>query len=211
MEQTSEKAEKCGTILVVSGPSGAGKTSVCGAVLGREPQLRFSVSCTTRSPRPGEENGTDYHFLDRGEFEERVAAGRFLEHAEVHGHLYGTLRDEVERYVRQGSDVLLDIDVQGARQVRDGLHGTELGERAVFVFLGPPSLAELERRLRGRHTESADVVARRLSNARVELSSWREYDYLVVNQELARAVDELRSVLHAAGCACGAFRVAPWG
>lgn len=210
MEETSETATKVGTVLVVSGPSGAGKTSVCRAVLDREPRLHFSVSCTTRAPRPGEKDGSNYYFLDRREFEERVAAGCFLEHAEVHGNLYGTLRDEVERFVLRDHDVLLDIDVQGADQIRESLCGSALCGRAVFVFLGPPSFTELERRLRGRETEPQDVVVRRLTNARVELSSWRRYDYLVVNEQLPRAVQELQSVLHAARCASSAFCAAPW-
>lgn len=195
--------------MILSGPSGVGKTTVYQRFLAHSPGVRFSVSCTTRAPRAGEADGVDYHFLDRGDFLRRVAAGNFLEHAEVHGNLYGTLRAEVEDTVRTGGDVLLDIDVQGARQVRASAAGTSLAPSLVFVFVGPPSLATLAGRLRGRGTDAEEVIQRRLRNARAELDAWREYDYLIVNDVLDEAVADLISVLAAARRAtsrCGA----PW-
>lgn len=200
---------RTGLVLVLSGPSGVGKTTVYRQFLARCPSVRFSVSCTTRAPRTGEVDGVDYHFLERGDFQRRVAAGEFLEHAEVHGNLYGTLRAEVERTVCAGGDVLLDIDVQGARLVRASAAPTPLAPCLVFVFVGPPSLAALEGRLRGRGTDAEEVIQRRLRNARAELDAWREYDYLIVNDVLDEAVADLVSVLAAARratCRCGA----PW-
>ncbi len=173
---------RLGILLVVSGPSGAGKSTVIAALRRHLPELRFSVSCTTRPPRPGEQDGADYHFLSPEDFAARLAADAFLEHAEVHAHRYGTLRNEVAPRLEAGEDVLLDIDVQGARQIaaraaRDPLVGRCL-ER---VFLAPPSLTVLERRLRTRATDSDETIRRRLANARLEMTAWREYDFLVVN------------------------------
>lgn len=198
-------------MIVLSGPSGAGKTTLYQAVLARHPEIRFSVSCTTRAPRPGEADGVHYHFVSEEEFEARAAAGAFLEHAVVHGRRYGTLRAEVEGPVAAGADVLLDIDVQGARQVRDATRGTRLGAGALFVFCAPPSLAELRRRLEERGTEGPDAVARRLERARVELAAWREYDWLVVNDRLAEAVAQLEAIVLAARCRTAVFPKEPWG
>ena len=197
MEPTSARPERYGTALIVTGPSGAGKTTVCRRLLERVPELHFSVSCTTRPRRDGEQDGRDYHFLDRTEFEERVAAGDFLEYAQVHGEFYGTLRSEVERSVAGGQDVLLDIDVQGARQVRQNVADSWLQHGAVHVFFGPPSVAELERRLRGRGTDSEDVIQRRLANARDELQAWREFDYVVINDDVDAAAERLGAILAA--------------
>lgn len=135
--------QRLGTALVVSGPSGAGKSTVCKPVLAVEPKVHFSVSCTTRAPRPGERDGVEYFFLAEQEFRQRIQAGAFLEYADVHGHLYGTPRSEVEPYVAAGRDVLLDIDVQGARQVRQRIADSLTGRAAIFIFIAPPSLAEL--------------------------------------------------------------------
>jgi guanylate kinase len=192
---TDVRATRPGTLLVLSGPSGAGKSTVCGDLLRRRPSLHFSVSATTRAPRPGERDGVQYHFLSRGEFARRLAADAFLESAEVHGHLYGTLRAEVEPYLLRGTDVLLDIDVQGARQVRERLAARPLAGRVVFAFLAPPSDAELERRLRGRGTEPEEVIRRRLENARRELAAAGEYDHVVVNDTVADAVARLAVLL----------------
>ncbi|MFA4943570.1 MAG: guanylate kinase [Lentisphaeria bacterium] len=188
-----------GCVVVLSGPSGAGKSTVCRQLLATQP-LHFSVSCTTRPPRPGEQGGRDYHFLSRAAFEAAIAADEFLEHAEVHGNYYGTLRAEVEPHLERGADVLLDIDVQGMRQVRERATATLAGRRAVYVFLAPPSLAELERRLRTRATDPEEAIRRRLANARRELAAWAEYDFLVVNDQIEAAVAELAAIIRAARC-----------
>lgn len=198
-----------GLAVVLSGPSGVGKTTVYRQFLARCPEVRFSVSCTTRAPRTGEVDGRDYHFLSREGFLRRVAAGEFLEHAEVHGNLYGTLRAEVEGVVWAGQDVLLDIDVQGARLVRAAAAGTPLAAALVFVFVGPPSLPVIEQRLRGRASDAEEVIQRRLRNARTELLAWSEYDYLIINDTLDDAVADLvavRAAAHRATVRCGA----PW-
>lgn len=195
--------------MVLSGPSGVGKTTVYRQFLERCPEIRFSVSCTTRAPRSGEVDGRDYHFLAREDFLRRVEAGEFLEHAEVHGNHYGTLRSEVENVVRAGQDVLLDIDVQGARLVRAAVAGTTLADALVFVFVGPPSLPVIEQRLRGRASDAEEVIQCRLRNAEAELRAWREYDYLIINDTLDKAVADLMAVRAAARRAtvrCGA----PW-
>lgn len=203
---------RLGNLIVLSGPSGAGKTSVYGAVLKRHPEVRFSVSCTTRAPRPGEVDGVAYHFITVPAFQARVAAGDFLEHAEVHGNWYGTLRAEVEGPVLAGTDVLLDIDVQGARQVRRAVRDTALAALASFIFCAPPSLAELRRRLEARGTDPAPVIAARLERAAAELAAWREYDWLVVNERdrLDEAVSRLENILLAVRCRTAVYREEPW-
>ena len=186
-----------GTLMVVSGPSGAGKTTVCTQLLRQTENLHFSVSCTTRLPRPGEEDGVDYRFLAVPDFEELLRAEAFLECARVHGNLYGTLRSEVEGFVTNGRDVLLDVDVQGARCLREGLRTSFLNGCTIFVFFAPPSFDELARRLRDRRSDSPEAIERRLSNAKTELAAWHEYDYLVVNDDAAATVDQLRVILEA--------------
>lgn len=202
--------ETYGTALVVSGPSGTGKTTVCKALLNRMPELHFSISCTTRSKRPGEEDGVDYHFLTKKEFQERIRANAFLEYAEVHGNFYGTLRAEVEDYVDGGNPVLLDIDVQGARQVRTQVRHTRLEQCIEYVFVGPPSYAEMERRLRDRGTEADETIRQRLGNARGELAAWKEYDYLVINDHVERAVDDLHAIFRATATNTKRRRGEPW-
>lgn len=179
----------------MSAPSGGGKSTILKKVMEDLPGLVFSVSHTTRSPRPGEINGQDYHFVSRDDFlkiQQRQPPG-FLEWAEVHGNLYGTSRDEVERHLQAGKDVVLDIDVQGAMQVMEATD-------AVTVFITPPSSAELEKRLRGRGTESEENIALRLENAQSELSFMDKYDYLVVNDQLSEAIESLRSIIIAERC-----------
>jgi guanylate kinase len=177
--------------LVVSGPSGSGKSSICKRLLPAREGLRFSVSCTTRAARPGEVDGRDYYFLSKEDFLRKVEANEFVEHAEVHGNFYGTLKSEVIARVLEGSDVILDIDVQGARQFRALEKDDEVLRRcSEYLFVAPPSYAELERRLRGRGTEAEDVVKRRLANSVAELEAWREYRYLLVNDNLDLAVEE---------------------
>jgi len=179
-----------GMLLVLSAPSGCGKTTIVKRVMANLPNLVFSVSHTTRVPRPGETDGVHYHFVDQSGFRtirEQQPTG-FLEWAEVHGNLYGTSVAEVELRQQAGCDVLLDIDVQGAAQVRQCV-------TAVTIFIAPPSLQVLEQRLRGRGTEDEATVAKRLNNARKELASAGVYDYLIVNDQLDEAVDSLRSII----------------
>ena len=181
-----------GDLFIVSSPSGAGKTTLIHRVL-RDPRiggsLHFSVSHTTRPPRVGERTGVEYHFVDEAAFRAIEARGGFLEWAVVHGNLYGTSREEVEPRLESGIDVLLDIDVQGARQVRS--HVPE----AVKVIVFPPSREVLEKRLRARGSDAPDVVLRRLAAARKEMEEWGEFDYAIINEDLEAAVDELRSIL----------------
>ncbi|MDA8159152.1 MAG: guanylate kinase [Desulfobacteraceae bacterium] len=179
-----------GQLFVVSAPSGAGKTTVLKAVLSTLPAVGFSVSHTTRPPRPGEVEGRDYFFVSSDEFSRRRQRGDFLEWAEVHGNLYGTSRQAVTDRLAQGQDCVLDIDVQGARQLRE-----HRDLNPVFVFIAPPSLTELERRLTGRQTESAATLALRLANARTELAALDLYDYVIVNDDLSQAQTLLAALI----------------
>lgn len=184
-----------GTLLVISAPSGAGKTTLLKRIMTEVPGLGFSISHTTRPPRPGEQNGVDYHFVSREEFLAMREAGAFLEWAEVHTNLYGTSKQAVAEKLATGVDVFLDIDVQGARQIKAA------GElAAVFLFIAPPSWQELEKRLRGRGTESAETVGVRLANARKEMAEAHWYDYLIVNDNLAVATEMLQAVILAERC-----------
>jgi guanylate kinase len=177
-------------LFILSGPSGSGKSTVVRLLMaGPHQPLRLSISATTRPPRPGEKDGVQYHFWTRQRFEEAVAAGAFLEHAEVFGNLYGTPRTEVDPFRAAGTGVLLEIDVQGAAQVR------EKCPEAVTMFLRASSMAEYERRLRLRHTEAEDAIQRRLQGARRELESSREYQYQIINDDLDAAVAELRAIV----------------
>ncbi|NPA49335.1 MAG: guanylate kinase [Thermodesulfobacteria bacterium] len=181
-----------GLVLVVSAPSGAGKTTLCQRLLATDHQISFSISYTTRKPRPGERHGVDYFFVDEETFQRMVDQGAFLEWARVHDHFYGTAQEQVEEVLKSGRDVLLDIDVQGALQVRE-----KLGQDAVLVFILPPSLEELERRLRARGTEDERTLKRRLSVAREEIAKATEFDYLVLNDDLEEAFDHFYAVLKA--------------
>lgn len=180
-----------GTLFIVSAPSGGGKTSLVRALLEAEAGVRLSVSYTTRAPRPGEVNGRDYHFVAPPQFERMLEAGEFLESAVIYGNRYGTSQKWIERELAEGRDVLLEIDWQGAQQVRRLLRQT------VSVFVLPPSLEVLESRLRGRGQDSADIVARRLAAAREEMSHVGEYDYVIINDDFNRAALDLRSIIRA--------------
>ena len=192
----NEIMNRRGMTLVISGPSGSGKSSLYKAVSQRLTDLEFSVSCTTRAPREGERDGIDYHFIPREEFLRRAKAGDFAEYAEVHGNFYGTLKSELSGRMRRGVDVLLDIDVQGAARLRELAARDEEFRRSLeFIFIAPPSPEELERRLRARGTESEETLARRLHNAVREMNCIPDYDYLIVNDDLGEAAERFYSLI----------------
>ena len=190
---TRKKKER-GQLIVLSGPSGVGKSTVITELLGQRKDIYFSVSFTTRAPRVGEADGVNYNFVDRAEFERMIAAGELLEHAEYVGNYYGTSMRVIEEKLAAGVDVLLDIEVQGAAKVRARC------PEAALIFIIPPSFEELERRLRGRNTDSEEVIAGRLQKAREEYRQIPSYDYLVVNDSVSEAAGEIISILTAEAC-----------
>jgi guanylate kinase len=183
-----------GMFIAVTGPSGSGKTSVCKALLEMFPQLRFSVSLTTRAPRPTEADGKDYHFISEAEFRDRIRRGDLVEWAENYGQLYGTSRENMEAALRGGHDLLLDVDTRGARALKKTWPG------GIFVFVIPPSIEVLEKRLRGRGSETAETIRRRFDNALAEIREIVWYDYVVMNDELDAAIDCLRAIYVAEKC-----------
>lgn len=180
-----------GTLYIVAAPSGAGKSSIVNATLARDSKISLSISFTSRAPRPGEQDGRHYHFVDEAEFLRMIDAGDFFEYARVHGDWKGTARQSVEPQLAAGHDVLLEIDWQGARQVRAKIPD------AVSVFILPPSRAALEQRMRKRGQDSEEVIAQRLAAAREEMSHYGEFDYLIVNEDFETAVDEMCSIFTA--------------
>ena len=192
MARRRKTASARGSIVVISAPSGSGKSTLIKRVMAAFPGLRFSVSYTTRAPRAGERDGRDYFFVSRRAFERMIARREFVEWADVYGHLYGTAHKQLQAAEEAGRDILLDIDVQGHRQVRRRL------PQAVSIFILPPSFRELARRLRHRHSDAPEEIARRLHTARGEIAHWPEYDYLVVNDRLADAAQALRAIVRAA-------------
>jgi guanylate kinase len=186
-------SDRLASVIIVSGPSGAGKSSLVAQVLAEMDGLRFSVSHSTRPPRPGEQDGVEYHFVSRSEFERLIEGGAFLEWAEVHGERYGTSRSEYERARRDGVDLLLDLDVQGAQNLRRTLRD------AVTVFVMPPSFASLESRLRARG-EDERALQRRLETATREMKLHPDYEYAIINEQLGRSVEELKAIIRAARC-----------
>ncbi len=178
-----------GNLLVVSGPSGSGKSSLCRELLKRNPRLGLAVSHTTRKIRPGEVDGEDYCFLERAEFEKGILEGAYLEYAEVHGNFYGTPLKEVERLNARGVDVILEIDVQGGLQVREKLSDV------ILIFVVPPTFPILEERLRGRATDSEEVIQKRIQNALGEIAKIPRYDFLLVNDEFEDAVRDLGKII----------------
>jgi guanylate kinase len=183
-----------GTLFVVSAPSGAGKTTLCREMRLRLHDLAYSVSVTTRPPRPGEIDGTDFRFVTRSQFEEMVARDEMAEWATVHTNLYGTPASPLETALREGRDVLLDIDTQGAAQLRARYPD------AVLVFVVAPSMRELEQRLRERRSDSEREITRRLQRAREEVMLWKRYDYLIVNRDVKEAMEQLESIIQAERC-----------
>jgi len=195
MTPSSQEDASRGLLLVVSSPSGAGKTTLCHRLIDEFPDIVFSVSYTTRERRRGEEEGVDYHFVDDDTFTRMVDAGEFAEWAEVHGNRYGTTVAAVRQALEGGRHVLFDIDYQGGRQLK-----AKFENEAVLVFVLPPSLEELEQRLRKRATDAEEVIARRLTKAHEELKQYGLYQFLIVNDELPRAYDRLRAVYLASQC-----------
>ena len=188
--------KKNGNLIVISGPSGVGKSTLVKKAMAELPDLTFSVSCTTRSPRAGEVDGIAYHFLSEEEFSAKLEAGLFLEHAGVFKHRYGTLKSEVTDRITLGKEVILDIDVQGAKQIRQAAQSDEtIRNAAVFILIAPPSLKALEERLTARNSESAEQLKLRLDGAAGELRNFRVYDYLVINDELESAAADLINIL----------------
>lgn len=181
-----------GNLFVISGPSGAGKGTLISCLTQRFPGIWVSVSATTRTPRPGEVDGVDYYFLTEEEFEQTIADDGFLEYALVHGKHYGTLKRSVDEHISRGEQVILEIDVQGARQVKQSMPD------AHFIFIEPPSIEELERRLRGRNTETEEQINKRLDTALLELSAKMEYDVQLVNEDLETAYGQLEAYIKSA-------------
>ena len=190
-----------GNLYVVAAPSGAGKTTLVKLLLAQEPEIRLSVSYTTRAPRTGEENGREYNFTDVATFRAMIDQNEFLEWAEVHGNYYGTSKTWIVNQISAGNDVLLEIDWQGAQQVR------ALFPEAIGIFILPPSFAELERRLTGRGTDSREVIERRLAAAQAEMRHVVEFDYVIINDILQQALDDLRAVMRASRLRLPAQRI----
>jgi guanylate kinase len=182
-----------GLIFILSSPSGAGKSTISRSLLADEPNLTFSVSATTRAPRPGEQDGREYFFKTRAEFGAMIEAGELLEHAEVFGNLYGTPISPVETAIANGKDVLFDIDWQGGQQIAN----STLQDAVVSVFILSPSLAELEKRLKGRAQDSDDIIAGRMAKSMGEINHWSEYDYVLVNRDLDECAAEVTGILQA--------------
>jgi guanylate kinase len=185
-------------LIVLSAPSGGGKTTLCQRLLETRPGLARVVTCTTREPRPGEQEGTDYFFLDAATFLKRVQAGNFLEHATVYGNSYGTLKSEVLGKLRQGLDVILTVDVQGAASIRTHAESDpEVQTALVTVFLTPPSMAILEERLRKRGMDSLAAIQKRLSVAKQEVAQWKNFDYLIISSTIAEDLRRMQAILDA--------------
>lgn len=185
--------QRRGLLFILSSPSGAGKSTISRKLLADEPKLTFSVSATTRTPRPGEEDGREYFFKTREKFEAMIADGDLLEHAEVFGNLYGTPIAPVEAAISEGRDVLFDIDWQGGQQIAN----SSLQDAVVSVFILPPSLAELEGRLKGRAQDSDEIIAGRMAKSMGEINHWSEYDYVLVNRDLDECAAEVAAILKA--------------
>lgn len=183
-----------GLLIVVSGASGTGKGTVCKKILADLPGVAYSISATTRAPRPGEVDGREYYFISRDEFKAWIDDGKFLEFAEVYGNFYGTPLNKIEERLKRGEDILLEIDVQGALNVKRKM------PEGVYIFLLPPSLEELKRRIEGRGTETPESLNRRLANAAAEIKIGLEYDYVVVNDSVDNAVAQIKSILAAERC-----------
>ena len=180
-------------IIILSSPSGAGKSTITKKLLETDQRITLSVSATTREPRDGEEDGVHYYFLSKDSFEEEIEKGNFIEHAEVFGNYYGTLKREVEKKFADSKDIILDIDWQGARQVSDQMDK----KRLLRIFILPPSIKELENRLRNRGTDSEEVIQKRMEQAKSEISHFNEYDYIVINDDIEETFKQIQSIIEA--------------
>jgi len=191
--------KKQALLLVVSAPSGAGKSTLCNRLVEKFPEMTYSISCTTRAPRGEEKNHEHYHFLSREEFSHRAANGEFIEHAEVHGNFYGTLKQTVRDALEDGRDIIMDIDVQGAAQIRNAcakLPAEDVVRQGfVDLFIAPPSMDELRRRLRGRSTDADEVIEKRMRNAEDEMKERDAYQHLIINDELDVALEKIVNVI----------------
>ncbi|WP_420863570.1 guanylate kinase [Algirhabdus cladophorae] len=187
------EAQRRGLLIILSSPSGAGKSTLARRLMTWDPSLSFSVSATTRAPRTGEEDGREYYFRTRAEFEDMIAQGEMLEHADVFGNLYGSPSAPVEAAISQGRDVVFDIDWQGGQQIRN----SALGKHALSIFILPPSIPELERRLIARGQDAEDIIANRMQKSRDEISHWPEYDYVLVNDNLDETEAYLKTIIAA--------------
>lgn len=196
-----EIKNKNALLLVVSAPSGAGKSTLCNRLIKNVPGMTYSISCTTRAPRGAEKNHEHYHFISREEFSVRVSNEEFIEHAEVHGNLYGTLKQTVQKALSEGRDIIMDIDVQGAAQIREACanlpaeHPVRQG--FVDIFIAPPSMKELKKRLRGRSTDTDEVIKKRLRNAEEEMKHRNVYQHVVINDDLDNALKNLTRIVEA--------------
>jgi len=198
VSSSQREPASCPLLVLISAPSGGGKTTLCHQLLAARPEMTRAVTCTTRPPREGERDGVDYYFLDAGSFLKRVQAGRFLEHATVYGNSYGILKAEVLTKLRQGKDVLLNVDVQGAATIRQkAQEDGELKRALVSVFLTPPSLDIVEARLRRRGTEAEAVIQKRLSVARQEIAQWKNFEYLLLSSSIQEDLRRMLAIVEA--------------
>lgn len=190
-----------GSLIIVSGASGTGKSTICKAVIAANQNLKFSISCTTRKPREGEINGKDYSFIDMDKFNKLIKADKFMEYANVHGNYYGTLKEEVINRVKEGKDVLLDIDVQGAMAIKKNFKNDSLISKCMeLIFILPPSLSELEKRLKNRNTDSEEVIQKRLNVAKKEIDHFLSYDYFIINDDLNKAISDIQTIINSFKC-----------
>lgn len=193
IQSSPSVADRRGLLIILSSPSGAGKSTVSRLLRDWAPEIRFSVSATTRAPRKGEVDGREYHFRTPEQFADMVANGEMLEHAKVFGNMYGSPKAPVEQALAQGEDILFDIDWQGGQQVRTSMQANDV----VTIFLLPPSIEELERRLRGRGQDSDEVIAGRMTRSQAEISHWAEYDYVLVNNDVDKVAAEVQAIVTA--------------
>jgi guanylate kinase len=191
-------SDPCPLLILISAPSGGGKTTLCRRLLEARPSMTRAITCTTRAPRAGEQDGKDYYFLDATSFLKRLQAGNFLEHATVYGHSYGTLKSEVLEKLRSGRDVLLNVDVQGASSIRQrAVDDPELNRALISVFLTPPSMDVLEQRLRSRATDALEVIQKRLAVARQEIAQWKNFDYLLISASMEEDLRRMLTIVQA--------------